>query len=120
MRALAYNLFHMLRRFYVIGEGMRCSTEWLIRRLVKAGPGFPITQRSGTFTWPRSSRWCVTTGRCSAMADAGLLVVFGSEEMGAIRPEMGKAAFSLGFRKEEVLHMSVLTKLDELDLRNTA
>ena len=37
MRALAYNLFYMLRRFYVIGEGMRRSAEWLIRRLIKAG-----------------------------------------------------------------------------------
>ncbi len=37
MGALAYNLLHILRRFYVMGEGVRRSIEWLIRRLIKAG-----------------------------------------------------------------------------------
>jgi hypothetical protein len=37
MGALAYNLLHMLRQFYVMGEGVRRSIEWLIRRLIKAG-----------------------------------------------------------------------------------
>ncbi len=54
------------------------------------------------------------------MADAGLQVVLGLEEKGSLRPEMGKAAFPLGFRKEEVPHMVVPAKLDELHLRNMA
>ncbi|MDA0999020.1 MAG: IS1380 family transposase [bacterium] len=37
MGALAYNLLHMLRRFYVKGEGVRRSIEWLIKRLIKIG-----------------------------------------------------------------------------------
>ncbi|MFP6890413.1 MAG: hypothetical protein VCF07_11825 [Nitrospinota bacterium] len=37
MEALAYNLLHMLWQFYVMGEGVRRSVEWLIRRLIKAG-----------------------------------------------------------------------------------
>ncbi len=37
MGALAYNLLHMLRQFYVMGEGVRRSIEWLIRRLIKVG-----------------------------------------------------------------------------------
>ena len=37
MGALAYNLLHMLRRFYVMGEGVRRSVEWLIKRLIKVG-----------------------------------------------------------------------------------
>ncbi len=37
MGALAYNLLHMLRQFYVMGEGVRRSVEWLIRRLIKIG-----------------------------------------------------------------------------------
>ncbi len=37
MRALAYNLLHILRRFRVTGEAVRRSVEWLIRRLIKAG-----------------------------------------------------------------------------------
>ncbi len=37
MGALANNLLHMLRQFYVMGEGVRRSIEWLIRRLIKVG-----------------------------------------------------------------------------------
>jgi hypothetical protein len=37
MGALAYNLLHMLRQFYVMGEGVRRSVEWLIKRLIKVG-----------------------------------------------------------------------------------
>ena len=37
MGVLAYNLLHMLRKFYIRGEGVRRSIEWLIRRLIKGG-----------------------------------------------------------------------------------
>jgi len=37
MGVLAYNLLHMLRKFYIRGEGVRRSIEWLIRRLIKVG-----------------------------------------------------------------------------------
>ncbi len=37
MGVLAYNLLHMLRRFYVVGEEVRRSMEWLIKRLIKVG-----------------------------------------------------------------------------------
>ena len=48
------------------------------------------------------------------MADAGLQVVLSLEEKGSLRPEMGKASFTLRFRKEEVSHMVVSAKLDGL------
>jgi len=34
---LAYNLLHMLRQFYLVGEEVKQSMEWLIKRLVKVG-----------------------------------------------------------------------------------
>jgi hypothetical protein len=37
MGGLAYNLLHILRQFYVMGEGVRRSVEWLIKRFIKAG-----------------------------------------------------------------------------------
>ena len=35
MGLLAYNLLHLLREFYLKGEEVRRSVEWLIRRVVK-------------------------------------------------------------------------------------
>ena len=37
MGVLAYNLLHMIRIFYLYGEEVRRSMEWLIRRLIKVG-----------------------------------------------------------------------------------
>jgi hypothetical protein len=37
MGFLAYNLLHLIRRFYLWGEDARRSIEWVITRLVKAG-----------------------------------------------------------------------------------
>ena len=37
MGVLAYNLLHMLRQFYLHGEEVKRSMEWLIRRLIKVG-----------------------------------------------------------------------------------
>ena len=37
MGVLAYNLLHMLRQFYLMGEEVKRSMEWLIKRLVKVG-----------------------------------------------------------------------------------
>jgi len=37
MGVLAYNLLHMLRQFYVWGEEVKRSIEWLIKRLIKVG-----------------------------------------------------------------------------------
>jgi hypothetical protein len=35
MGLLAYNLLHLLREFYMEGEEVKRSVEWLIRRIVK-------------------------------------------------------------------------------------
>jgi len=94
MGALAYNLLHMLRRFYVMGEGVRRSVAWLIKRLIKVGPGSPITPKGGAFTWPRPSRWPITTRRCSAMADAGQQTALILEEKGSLRPEKEKTSYA--------------------------
>jgi hypothetical protein len=37
MGVLAYNLLHMIRQFYVWGEEVRRSIDWLINRLIKVG-----------------------------------------------------------------------------------
>jgi DDE family transposase len=37
MGVLAYNLLHMIRQFYVRGEEVRRSIDWLIKRLIKVG-----------------------------------------------------------------------------------
>jgi hypothetical protein len=37
MGVLAYNLLHMIRQFYLWGEEVKRSMEWLIKRLVKVG-----------------------------------------------------------------------------------
>lgn len=37
MGVLAYHLLHLIRRFYLWGEAVRRSVEWLIRRLIKVG-----------------------------------------------------------------------------------
>jgi hypothetical protein len=37
MGVLAYNLLHMIRQFYVWGEEVKRSMEWLIKRLIKVG-----------------------------------------------------------------------------------
>ncbi len=45
MGLLAYNLLHLLRKFYIRGEGVRRSIEWLIRRLIKVGAKFSYHAR---------------------------------------------------------------------------
>ncbi len=37
MEVLAYNLLHMIRQFFVWGEEVKRSMEWLIKRLIKVG-----------------------------------------------------------------------------------
>jgi hypothetical protein len=37
MGFLAYNLLHLIRRFYMRSEKARRSIEWIIMRLIKAG-----------------------------------------------------------------------------------
>ena len=37
MGVIAYNLLHMFRSFYLKGEGVRRSMEWIIKRLIKVG-----------------------------------------------------------------------------------
>lgn len=37
MGVLAYKLLHMLRQFYLMGEEVKRSMEWLIKRLIKVG-----------------------------------------------------------------------------------
>lgn len=37
MGVLAYNLLHMIREFYLKGEEVKRSVEWLVKRLIKVG-----------------------------------------------------------------------------------
>jgi hypothetical protein len=63
MRALAYNLLHMIRQFYVWGEEVKRSIDWLIKRLIK-GPGFPTMPGGGMSMWRRLFPWRIIIGRC--------------------------------------------------------
>ena len=47
MGFLAYNLLHLIRRFYLLGEDTRRSTEWIIMRLVKVGARIVYHARYG-------------------------------------------------------------------------
>ena len=37
MEVLSYNLLYMIREFYVWGEEVKRSMEWMIKRLIKVG-----------------------------------------------------------------------------------
>jgi hypothetical protein len=37
MEVLVYNLLRMLRQFYLVGEEIKRSMEWMIKRLIKVG-----------------------------------------------------------------------------------
>ena len=37
MGVIAYNLLHIFRSFYLKGEEVRRSVEWIIKRLIKVG-----------------------------------------------------------------------------------
>ncbi|MGD0827280.1 MAG: transposase [Desulfobaccales bacterium] len=45
MGVLAYNLLHMIRQFYVWGEEVKRSMDWLIKRLIKVGARFSYQAR---------------------------------------------------------------------------
>lgn len=49
IEVLAYNLLHKQRRFYLVGEEVKRSTEWLIKRLIKVGAEVAYHGR----------RWCI-------------------------------------------------------------
>ncbi len=79
-----------------------------------------VTDECGKGLWrPGPSRWRTTTELCSATADAELQAVLSQKEKGSLRPEMGKAAFPLGFRKEELPRMALSAKRDEISTRKT-
>jgi len=54
---LAYNLPHMIRQFYLVGEEVKRSMEWLLKSLIKVG--------GGMFTWLQGSPWLDTTALSS-------------------------------------------------------
>jgi hypothetical protein len=37
MGVLAYSLLHLMRGFYLRGEEVKRSTQWIIKRLIKVG-----------------------------------------------------------------------------------
>ncbi len=84
-----HNRAHMRQRmtfrFVPLNDEPRL-TGWILAVgvfLVSVGSeGSPITPKGGTFTWPRPSRWPITTGLFSATGDAGLQAVLGPEEKG--------------------------------------
>ena len=65
MGVLVYNLLHILRQFYLVGEEVKRSMEWLIRRLIKVGARVAYHNRSGKSVWLQPCPWPRTTKRCS-------------------------------------------------------
>ena len=65
MGLLAYNLLHLLRKFYIRGEGVRRCVEWLIRRLIKVGAKFSYHAR----------RWQVQVSSAFALRHHYLAVI---------------------------------------------
>lgn len=49
MRALAYNLPHMIREFHLQGKDIKRSMGWMVHRIIKAIQGFPTTAGAGGF-----------------------------------------------------------------------
>lgn len=47
MVVIAYNPLHMLRKFYVWGEGVNRSIDWLIKRLIKVEARVSYHSRRG-------------------------------------------------------------------------
>jgi hypothetical protein len=60
----AYNPLHMIHQFYVWGEEVRWSFDWLIKSLIKVGPGFLTTPGGGMSKWLRPFPCPIITGRC--------------------------------------------------------
>jgi hypothetical protein len=51
MGILAYNLLNLPRQFYLMGEEVKGSMEWLMRRLIKVERKLRITVGGGNFMW---------------------------------------------------------------------
>jgi hypothetical protein len=64
MGVLADNLLHMIRQFYVWGEEVRRSIDWLIKRLIKVGPGSLTTPAGGMCMLLQPFPWRTIIGRC--------------------------------------------------------
>jgi hypothetical protein len=54
---LAYNLLHMLRQFYLMGEEVKRSIERLIKLLIKVGAKVAYHFGGGMLMWLQPSLW---------------------------------------------------------------
>ena len=61
MGVLAYNLLQIIREFYVWGEPVKRSIDWLIRRLIKVGAR--VTYHSRRWYVHVATAFPITTGR---------------------------------------------------------
>ena len=89
MVVLACNFLHMIRQFYVWGEKVKRSMDWLIKRLIKVGARFLTMPGSGMSTWSRLFPWPSITGRClPGILKLPSLIASGIE--GLVCPKSGK------------------------------
>ncbi len=70
--------------------------------------------------WPLPSRWLITTGLCSAMADAGQQAGIESRGEGIIAPENGENRFLAAVSKGGIVSHASSAKLNGFPVRNTA
>ncbi len=73
MGDLACNPLLMLREFYLRGEEVKLSIQWLIKRLIKVGAKV-ATAGGGISMWRRRFRWPDITARCSGEDDETIWV----------------------------------------------
>jgi len=68
MGVLAFNLLHMIRQFYVWGEDVKRSIDWLIKHLIKVGAKISYHDRrwhvhvASAFTLPHHFRAVLAWG----------------------------------------------------------
>jgi len=73
MGVIAYNLLHMFRSFYLKGEKVRRSMEWIIKRLIKVGAEVAYHGRrwqvhlAPAFPWPDPMKQDLDDRRCPSM-----------------------------------------------------
>ncbi|MGO9571410.1 MAG: hypothetical protein ACLP5H_28125 [Desulfomonilaceae bacterium] len=64
MGVVAYTLLHILSHFCLIGEQIKCSVEWLIKRPIKVEARPSYHARRCNFTWLLPYPWPDTTNVC--------------------------------------------------------
>lgn len=64
MAVLVYNLLHMIRQFYVWGEDVKKSIDWLTKQLIKVDPRVSYHARRWYVRVASPVLWLTTADQC--------------------------------------------------------